>query len=769
MTTLLRVLPFVLLCLLSFTAPAIAGGNAISIVVSNTDDSGAGSLRQAIIDSNANTSPNRFNVVEFTVTGTISLQSALPASNQRIALRGPGADKLTVERGAAANFQLLSVNAANSLVEGLTFKNGNNPIGSGGGLFIGGNGTVVRGCVFTGNSAADGGGVFMGGTGTLVDCEVTGNTATNDGAGVGCFGSANIFNCTITGNSATNRGGGIFLNSGLSSILHCTLSGNSAANGGGMFLGSTTVTSCIAADNTATGTGPDINTTTAAITFSLVKDAAGSTVVDGTSNNRVADPQLGTLQANGGTTKTMAITGSSPAANAGTSAFTSASALLGPECFDQRGLGFARFHGAAPDMGAFEVQEGATFTPNSLNDAGVGSLREAITNANAAAGFNTIDLSGLSGTISLSTALPQVTDGVHFKGPGADKLTVERGGAANFRVFDLNLPRGLVVQFSGLTISKGNADTGDGGGVLLATGSAGYSEPCLLVTDCAVKGNTATRGGAIAVPGRGILLVSGSELSGNTATGDGGAINIRQVPSRDQAALLMENSTISGNTSGGAGGGLSLVGNYNRLRFVTIANNTATGVGGGLSGGTSSNTLEIYNSILADNSSGSGGADWNGTTRQDFVRNNIVEDSNATLVLVNGTNGNILTTDPGLSPLALASGASTQTQEIGASSPASEVALLFPQVTKDQRGFTRPTDKQDLGAFEVGGTAPAPSTTSSSSGSGAPLRGPGRNEDVIIKGDKNCSLGGPESSSPAQGAWLFALLALSCLWVRRQS
>ena len=707
-------------------------------------------------------------MVEITATGTVSLQTALPTSTRPIALRGPGADKLTIERGVATQFQLLRINGNGSLIEGLTLKDGDAGSGSGGGIFLGGTSSLVRGCVVTGNKAADGAGIFLGGSNSVIaDCEITGNTASNDGGGVGAFANGTIYNSTISGNTATNGGGGIYLNAGMSSVLHCTLSGNTALNGGGMFLGAVTVMSTVAADNTATGTGPDLNTTTAAVSFSLVKDAAGSNVVDGTNDNKVADPQLGALASNGGPTKTMAISTSSPATNAGTSvSLATGGLLLGPQCFDQRGVGFPRWYGAAPDMGAYELKSGATITPTSLADSGAGSLREALTNANATTGFTLIDLSGLSGTISLATALPQITEGVHFKGPGADKLTVERGGAANFSVFDINPSRGFVVQFTGLTITKGAAGTLAGGGILSRDPAVG--EPCVIVDACAITANSAARGGGIGLD-NGILLVRNSEISGNSATGTGGGIDVTQPAGKEQSVLLMENSTVSGNTSGGDGGGIALTDRFNRLRFVTVANNTATGAGGGLKTSAANNTIEIYSSICADNMSGSGGADWHALGRQNHGRNNLVESANATVNLTNGTNGNVVGLDPGLGALELNS-ATTKTHAITAMSEASEKALLFPQVTKDQRNFTRPTDKQDMGAFEVGGTAPPVTTTTTSGGTagGGRLSGPGRNEGYVIKGDSDCSLTSP-AEAPTQGLWIFALLTLLCWGLRRQS
>src|SRR5699024_7389733 len=59
-----------------------------------------------------------------------------------------------------------------------------------------------------------------------------------------------------------------------------------------------------------------------------------------------ADPMLGPLQDNGGPTPTHALLPGSPAVDAGNNSRNNE--------FDQRGPGFARSFGAAPDIGAFE-------------------------------------------------------------------------------------------------------------------------------------------------------------------------------------------------------------------------------------------------------------------------------------------------------------------------------------------------------------------------------------------------------------------------------
>src|SRR5947208_337158 len=64
----------------------------------------------------------------------------------------------------------------------------------------------------------------------------------------------------------------------------------------------------------------------------------------------------------------------------------------------------------------------ATFVVSNTLDAGVGSFRDAVLKANLASGADVIDLTGVSGTISLLSALPAVTDIVTVNGPGSSNL-----------------------------------------------------------------------------------------------------------------------------------------------------------------------------------------------------------------------------------------------------------------------------------------------------------------------------------------------------------
>src|SRR6516225_3525975 len=78
-----------------------------------------------------------------------------------------------------------------------------------------------------------------------------------------------------------------------------------------------------------------------------------------------------------------------------------------------------------------------------------GSLRYAITNA---ADDDHIAF-GVTGTINLTGALPNLAHSISIDGPGAAQLTVRRDTGGNYRIFTVS--GGTTVSIAGLTITNG--------------------------------------------------------------------------------------------------------------------------------------------------------------------------------------------------------------------------------------------------------------------------------------------------------------------------
>ena len=133
-----------------FSVESLEGRQMLStFTVSNTADSGTGSLRAAITQSNQTSGPN---TIAFAIPGnylqTIGLQSALPAITNPVTIDGtsePGyfGDPMIILNGsgAGASANGLTVEAANVTVKGLAIES----FGGDGILVGGGTGDVITG------------------------------------------------------------------------------------------------------------------------------------------------------------------------------------------------------------------------------------------------------------------------------------------------------------------------------------------------------------------------------------------------------------------------------------------------------------------------------------------------------------------------------------------------------------------------------------------------------------------------------------------------
>ena len=121
------------------------------------------------------------------------------------------------------------------------------------------------------------------------------------------------------------------------------------------------------------------------------------------------------------------------------------------------------------------------------NDSGPGSLRDALAVANDG---DTIDATGVSGTILLTSGELQITHNVTINGPGAENLAVD--GDATSRVFE-NFASNVTI--SDFTITNGFAADNKGGGGILNHGGLTFSD--ITVSHCATPSGANQYGGGI--------------------------------------------------------------------------------------------------------------------------------------------------------------------------------------------------------------------------------------------------------------------------------
>ena len=352
---------------MSLGATLVTGtAEAADFTVTNLNDSGAGSLRQAITDANSNPGADRV-LFQSGLSGQITLGSLLPTITESLQVLGPGPDKLTVSGNNNSGIFLVYPvpNQQPVTISGLQLTGGK--FSDGGAILSKYASLTVENAVISGNTADDfaGGGIVnQGGSLVLRSSTVSGNSI--DGAGGGIYvwqgtpEGTTIENSTITGNTATNTGGGIqFSASSVHPLIirNSTISGNSAGSsfgGGGLFLdggSSRTMVNTIVADNTAP-VAPDVSTysgNTLDASFSLIENPSGATITGGP-NIFGQDPMLGPLADNGGPTPTQALELVSPAIDQGQASGVDQRGA--PRPFDFAGIALAGSNQA--DIGAYE-------------------------------------------------------------------------------------------------------------------------------------------------------------------------------------------------------------------------------------------------------------------------------------------------------------------------------------------------------------------------------------------------------------------------------
>jgi hypothetical protein len=455
------------------------------------------------------------------------------------------------------------------------------------------------------------------------------------------------------------------------------------------------------------------------------------------------------------------------------------------------------------------------FTVTNLENSGAGSLREAVKEADALSGPDTIGFAaGLSGTITLSGDGLQITDPVDIEGPGPAQIEVAQSSLE--RVIHITLTSPGAVTISGLHIDSGTAPPSGnhanyGGDILNDQTNVGAD---LTIVDCLITGGTAPSDGGGIESFKGQLTLVASIVSGNHAAVSagieaGGSTGYTIVDSTisgnvaedeigalggsvDGADGLIEGSTISGNVTGGDDGGAEIYADdsgHFTMRNSTVAGNVAEGHqglgnGGGLVLGTdATGTISLESSTVAANRAegdapfGDGGGilanPGNVSLQNTIVAGNSALDgpdlygspgaafslignsSDATLAeVVSGSN--LIGVDPQLDPLA-DNGGPTETMALPASSPA--VNKGGGTLSTDQRGDPRPVVYPGVALSSVPGANGADIGAYELQPPASPPPPPPSASALAAKGPLRVRVSCPKSAKP--GGCRFALQVVS--------
>ncbi|MEH2383464.1 MAG: hypothetical protein V7K27_32020 [Nostoc sp.] len=229
-----------------------------TFTVTNTNNSGAGSLRQEILDANALSGKDIINFGGLFNDGLahpISLTGSGLSITDDLTIQGTNPNLLTIKDDSASRvFDITS--GVTSAINGLTITNKYSGTAGGGAISNEGVFTLSNSIV-TGNTANDGGGIYNTGTLTVNHSTISENTAT-EGGGIFNEASLTLNFSTITRNTAVD-GGGIensYSNATITTVNYGTITGNTAEHAGGIDnSGSITLNHSSITHNTASDDG----------------------------------------------------------------------------------------------------------------------------------------------------------------------------------------------------------------------------------------------------------------------------------------------------------------------------------------------------------------------------------------------------------------------------------------------------------------------------------------------------------------------------------
>jgi predicted outer membrane repeat protein len=190
-------LPLLFLTMSGFARAAI-------LTVSNLNDTGAGSLRAEM------TAHASGDTINFSVSGTIAINSELPAVADTLTIDGTGQ---TIIISGNSAYQIISTQMPGTLtLKFLTFEDGS-PAFSGGAFKNLGTATIENDLFTKNHSTINGGAVANMGTLTVINSTFQGNTAAGEGGAIYTFeGDTFVTNVTFSGNTAAAADGGALFN-----------------------------------------------------------------------------------------------------------------------------------------------------------------------------------------------------------------------------------------------------------------------------------------------------------------------------------------------------------------------------------------------------------------------------------------------------------------------------------------------------------------------------------------------------------------------------
>ncbi len=538
-----------------------------------------------------------------------------------------------------------------------------------GGQVDGGYGGGNSGVLGGGGGAGMGGAVFnYEGTVIITNSTFAGNAARGGAGGENADASQ--------GGSGKGLGGGVFNYDGALTVDDSTFSLNTADGGQGIVIlaDGTNATATAQIDNSIIGeSGTSVSdlvvnqinkgsaTVSGAVNMIRSTTLLGGATDSGLAGTSTADPQLGSLQANGGPAPTMAPRSGSPAVAAGIA--------VGGVTIDERGVG----RGSVVDIGALQVNRlvvesssgAVSTTPATLTLPGAVSLADQYADTVITFGpavFDSAQTITLQGTaLELGNSSPGTTTTI----TGLTKGGVTITGNQASRVFQVD--GGVTASISGLTIIGGSA-SGNGGGIL--------NEGALTLDGVSLVANTARYGGAIFTQG-GSLSLADSTIAGNKAAISGGGIEA-------QDNITVVASTFANNVAALTGGGGRAIDNFFGQYTITVEDTIFSNDSSGYGPEVANAVVSLGHNLVS-----------NATNSSGWIASDLTGTAAAPLKAYLGTLGNY--------------GGPTPTIPLLPGSPAlaAGIKVKYPgtntPISTDQRGLHLDGIAPDIGAFQSQG------------------------------------------------------------------
>lgn len=613
--------------------------------VTNLNDSGAGSLRQAILDANATLAGD---TIEFAAgitggtsggvdDGVITLSGGALNITSDITINGDvdGDGKADIEISGDNASQIFTASGSSTdlFLRSLDISNG---FGINGGAISTDqnlNSFSIVNSTIRDSAALNAGGIFAGKL-LITNSSVINNSSVYDGGGILLSGYSfdQFKNVTMSGNTAGGNGGALSKSGGFLTIENSTITQNDADSGGAiaLYTNAASFDNSIISGNTSNDANTDVLKSSSLFSgFSLLgtnvqldSDSGGNIFFD--------NPMVDALADNGGPVQTHNLQLSSLAVGAGNPSRIDTDALDidndgdTTEPLPQDANGGARVQGRL-DIGAVEADVIVVDTLSSVDNgdfsAGNLSLREALSlvqvggriefdsaitgGVNAGVDDGIIGLNGTALSILKDVTIDGDTDGdgkadITISGESTSRVFVDYVGHDTTLVsLDLangyhSISGGAVFGSDGSVFTILNSTIRDSNSAYFG---GGISASDIRMANSTVVNNTAGYHGAgiyiYSAGGTGIGTFDNVTISGNSAGDRGGALSIR-----DAAYVEIRSSTITDNDAV-YGGGVRLVNDETlNVANTIISGNIATGADDDVFDGSGTGTLTAQNSLL---------------------------------------------------------------------------------------------------------------------------------------------------------------------------